>query len=39
MFSTLLDVKEISTENWASGVYIIRIATEKGTAEKRFSKN
>jgi hypothetical protein len=39
IYSTRANVKEISTENFASGVYIIRITTEKGTAEKRFSKN
>jgi hypothetical protein len=39
VYSTTSNIKEISTENWASGVYIIRIITEKGTAEKRFSKN
>ena len=39
IYSTKSDVKEIGTDNWASGVYIIRITTEKGTAEKRFIKN
>ena len=39
IYSSKANVKEISTENWASGVYIIRITTEKGTSEKRFSKN
>jgi hypothetical protein len=39
MYSTQSDVKEIATDNWASGVYIIRITTEKGNAEKRFIKN
>ena len=39
IYSTQSDVKEISTDNWASGIYIIRIATEKGSAEKRFSKH
>jgi len=39
IYSTSTDVKEIATDNWASGVYIIRITTEKGSAEKRFIKN
>ena len=38
IYSTQSDVKEIATDNWASGVYIIRITTEKGSAEKRFIK-
>ena len=39
IYSAKSNVKEIATDNWASGVYIIRITTEKGSAEKRFSKN
>ena len=39
IYSTKSSVKEIATENWATGIYIIRITTEKGTAEKRFVKN
>jgi fibronectin type 3 domain-containing protein len=34
-----LGVKEIATDSWSSGIYIIRITTEKGVAEKRFLKN
>ena len=39
IYSTQSNVKEIATDNWTSGVYIIRITTEKGIAEKRFIKN
>jgi hypothetical protein len=39
MYSTKSDIKEITTDGWASGTYIIRITTEKGSAEKRFIKN
>jgi hypothetical protein len=39
IYTTQSGVKEISTEQWASGVYIIRIVTEKGVAEQRFTKN
>jgi hypothetical protein len=39
VYSTKSNVKEIATDNWSSGVYIIRITTEKGNAEKRFIKN
>jgi hypothetical protein len=39
VYSIQSDVKEIATDKWASGVYLIRITTEKGTAEKRFIKN
>ncbi|MDR2972501.1 MAG: T9SS type A sorting domain-containing protein [Bacteroidales bacterium] len=39
IYSTQLDVKEIVTDNWTSGIYVIRITTEKGVAEKRFIKN
>jgi hypothetical protein len=38
VYSTKSDVKEIATDNWTSGIYIIRITTEKGSAEKRFIK-
>ncbi|MDR2972500.1 MAG: T9SS type A sorting domain-containing protein [Bacteroidales bacterium] len=39
IYSIQSDVKEIATDGWASGIYIIRITTEKGSAEKRFIKN
>jgi len=39
IYATTSNVKEIATDNWASGIYIIRITTEKGTSEKRFNKN
>ena len=39
IYSTTSDVKEIATDDWASGIYIIRITTEKGSAEKRIIKN
>jgi hypothetical protein len=39
IYSTKSDVKEIVTDGWTSGVYIIRITTEKRSAEKRFIKN
>ncbi|MCL2435207.1 MAG: T9SS type A sorting domain-containing protein [Lentimicrobiaceae bacterium] len=39
IYSTQSNVKEIATDSWASGVYIMRITTDKGSAEKRFSKN
>jgi len=39
IYSTKSNIKEISTDSWASGIYIIRITTEKGNAEKRFMKN
>jgi hypothetical protein len=39
IYSSKSNVNEIVTDSWASGMYIIRITTEKGTAEKRFSKN
>jgi len=38
IYSTSTDVKEIATDNWTSGIYIIRITTEKGIANKRFVK-
>ena len=38
IYSTKSSVKEIATDNWTTGIYIIRITTEKGTAEKRFIK-
>jgi len=38
VYSTSSSIKEVATENWSPGVYIIRITTEKGTAEKRFKK-
>jgi uncharacterized protein YycO len=39
IYSTKSGVKEIATDGWASGIYIIRVTTEKGSAEKRFVKN
>jgi len=39
IYSTKSDIKEIATDHWSSGIYIIRITTNRGTAEKRFSKN
>jgi hypothetical protein len=39
IYSTKLNIKEIATDSWASGIYIIRITTENGFAEKRFIKN
>jgi len=39
IYSTRSNIKEVATDNWAPGVYIMRIITEKGSAEKRFSKN
>jgi hypothetical protein len=39
MYSTKSGAKEISTDGWASGIYIIRVTTEKGSAEKRVVKN
>ena len=39
IYSTTSDVKEIATDNFVPGTYIIRVITEKGTAEKRFIKN
>jgi hypothetical protein len=39
IYSAKSNVKEIATDKWTSGVYIIRITTEKGNAERRFIKN
>ena len=39
IYATKSGTKEITTDNWVSGIYIIRIATEKGTVEKQFVKN
>ena len=39
VYSNQSDVKEVATDGWTSGVYIIRITTVKGVAEKRFVKN
>ncbi|MDR0365033.1 MAG: T9SS type A sorting domain-containing protein [Bacteroidales bacterium] len=36
--SSKTNIKELSTSGWASGVYFIRIETEKGTVNKRFIK-
>jgi hypothetical protein len=39
IYSTQSDITEIATDGWSSGIYIIRVTTEKGFAEKRFVKN
>ncbi|MCL2040786.1 MAG: T9SS type A sorting domain-containing protein [Bacteroidales bacterium] len=39
VYSTKSGAKEIATDGWASGVYIIRVTTDKGSAEKRVVKN
>ncbi|MCL1850141.1 MAG: T9SS type A sorting domain-containing protein [Bacteroidetes bacterium] len=39
VYSTKFGIKEIATDNWTSGIYIIRITTEKGVSEKQFVKN
>ncbi|MCL2167683.1 MAG: T9SS type A sorting domain-containing protein [Lentimicrobiaceae bacterium] len=39
IYSNQTNTKDISTESWASGAYIISITTNNGTAEKRFVKN
>lgn len=36
--SSKTGAKEISTSEWASGVYIIKVTTEKGVVNKRFVK-
>jgi len=38
IYSTKSNIKEITTENWDAGIYIIYITTENGSAEKRFIK-
>ncbi|MDR0363815.1 MAG: T9SS type A sorting domain-containing protein, partial [Bacteroidales bacterium] len=38
IYSSKTNIKELSTSGWASGVYFIRIETEKGTVDKRFIK-
>jgi hypothetical protein len=39
IYSSKSGVKEIATDGWSSGIYIIRISTDKGAAEKQFVKN
>ena len=39
IYSAKSNVREIATDGWATGMYIIRITTDKGSAEKRFVKN
>ncbi|MCL2040787.1 MAG: T9SS type A sorting domain-containing protein [Bacteroidales bacterium] len=39
IYATKSGVKEIATDGWAAGTYIIRITTDKGSAEQRVIKN
>jgi len=38
IYSSKSNIKEITIGSWDSGIYIISITTEKGSAEKRFIK-
>lgn len=38
IYSSKTGAKEVSTSEWASGVYVMKITTDKGTVNKQFVK-